>query len=72
VAPEERRAALGALARRSGGDRARRVRRPGAGEGTDAHLSRLAQRYALGVAEYRDHPEVVAGFLMPVLVTASR
>ena len=41
--PDERRAALGALAR-------------------------LAERYALGIAEYPDHPEVVARFLMPVLV----
>ena len=37
-------------------------------EGSDAHLAHLAERYALGIAEYPDHPEVVAGFLMPVLV----
>jgi hypothetical protein len=32
------------------------------------HLAYLADRYEAGVHEYADHPEVVAGFLMPVLV----
>jgi SAM-dependent methyltransferase len=32
------------------------------------HLAYLAERYEAGVREYGDHPEVVAGFLMPVLV----
>jgi SAM-dependent methyltransferase len=32
------------------------------------HLAYLAERYEAGVREYADHPEVVAGFLMPVLV----
>lgn len=35
---------------------------------SDAHCSYLAQRYALGIDEYADHPEVIHGFLMPVLV----
>lgn len=34
----------------------------------DAWTTHLAERYAVGVHEYRDHPEVVDGFLMPVLV----
>jgi len=34
----------------------------------EAWTTHLAERYALGVHEYRDHPEVVDGFLMPVLV----
>lgn len=33
-----------------------------------AHLQYLAERYEAGVREYDDHPDVVAGFLMPVLV----
>jgi SAM-dependent methyltransferase len=33
-----------------------------------AHLAYLAERYELGVREYDAHPEVVAQFLMPVLV----
>lgn len=32
------------------------------------HVAYLAERYEAGVAEYRDHPEVVRGFLLPVLV----
>ena len=32
------------------------------------HLAYLAERYEAGVREYADHPDVVAGFLMPVLV----
>jgi SAM-dependent methyltransferase len=33
-----------------------------------AHLAYLVERYERGVREYDDHPEVVAQFLMPVLV----
>ncbi len=33
----------------------------------DARLARLAERYAIGVAEYSGRPEAVDGFLMPVL-----
>jgi len=36
--------------------------------GSPAHLQHLASRYELGVREYDSHPEVVTGFLMPVLV----
>jgi hypothetical protein len=68
VAPAARREVLGALARRSRAIAIAEFDVPALDEGTDAHLGHLAQRYALGVAEYRDHPEVVAGFLMPVLV----
>ena len=68
VPPEERRAALGALARRSASIAVAEFDVPDLEEGSDAHLARLAERYALGIAEYPDHPEVVAGFLMPVLV----
>lgn len=32
------------------------------------HIAYLAERYEKGVREYEDHPEVVSGFLMPVLV----
>lgn len=32
------------------------------------HLAYLAERYEAGVREYAEHPDVVAGFLMPVLV----
>lgn len=32
------------------------------------HFVYLADRYEAGAREYADHPEVVAGFLMPVLV----
>ncbi len=67
VPPEERRAALGALARRSGAIAVAEFDVPDLEERSDAHLARLAERYALGIAEYPDHPEVVAGFLMPVL-----
>ncbi len=34
----------------------------------EARLRYLAARYELGVREYAGHPEVIAGFLMPVLV----
>lgn len=65
--PEERRAGLGALARRCGAIAVAEFDVPELEEGSDAHLAHLAERYALGIAEYPDHPEVVAGFLMPVL-----
>lgn len=32
------------------------------------HCRYLAERYSIGIAEYADHPEVVHGFLMPVLL----
>ena len=67
VPPEERRAALGGLARRSGAIAVAEFDVPDLEERSDAHLARLAERFALGIAEYPDHPEVVAGFLMPVL-----
>ena len=35
---------------------------------SEAHCRYLAERYAVGIAEYADLPEVVQGFLMPVLV----
>lgn len=36
-------------------------------EGSDAHFEFLARSYSVGVSEYLDHPNVVQGFLMPVL-----
>lgn len=33
-----------------------------------AHVAYLAERYEVGVEEYRDHPEAIDGFLVPVLV----
>jgi len=68
VPPDERRAVLGALARRSATVALAEFDVPALEERSDAHLAHLAERYARGVAEYRDHPQVVAGFLMPVLV----
>lgn len=41
---------------------------PAFADRSDAHCAYLAERYAIGIAEYADHPEVVHGFLMPVLV----
>ncbi len=41
---------------------------PAFADRSDAHCTYLAERYAIGIAEYADHPEVVHGFLMPVLV----
>ncbi|MEO8697707.1 MAG: class I SAM-dependent methyltransferase [Acidimicrobiales bacterium] len=32
------------------------------------HIAYLADRYETGIREYEDHPEVVSGFLLPVLV----
>lgn len=66
--PGDRPAILGSLARR-----ARRLLIvefdvPDAAEGSPEHLAYLADRYERGVAEYRDHPEVITGFLLPVLV----
>ncbi|HTI34478.1 MAG TPA: class I SAM-dependent methyltransferase [Miltoncostaea sp.] len=66
--PDERRAALRALARRSRSIAVAEFDVPELEEGSDARLAHLAERYALGIAEYPEHPEVVAGFLMPVLV----
>ncbi|WP_165491916.1 class I SAM-dependent methyltransferase [Egibacter rhizosphaerae] len=37
-------------------------------DGSVEHAAYAAARFESGVAEYRDHPEVVDGFLMPVLV----
>ncbi len=33
-----------------------------------AHAAYAIERYRLGVEEYRDHPEAIRGFLMPVLI----
>jgi hypothetical protein len=33
-----------------------------------AHIAYLADRYEKGIREYEDHPEIVSGFLLPVLV----
>ena len=41
---------------------------PALPERSPAHLAHLADRYRRGLATYRDHPEVVTGFLLPVLV----
>ena len=41
---------------------------PAFADRSPAHLAYLADRYERGVREYRDHPEVISGFLMPVLV----
>ncbi|CAN5617284.1 class I SAM-dependent methyltransferase [soil metagenome] len=41
---------------------------PDFADGSAAHVEYLADRYEQGVREYHDHPEVVSGFLMPVLV----
>lgn len=68
VPPDERRAALGGLERRSRAIAVAEFDVPALDDGSDAHLAHLAARYALGIAEYPDHPEAVAGFLMPVLV----
>jgi len=37
-------------------------------DGSVEHATYAAERYAVGVEEYRDHPDVISGFLMPVLV----
>ena len=37
-------------------------------DGSPEHIAYLADHYERDVREYRDHPEVVAKFLMPVLV----
>lgn len=36
--------------------------------GSAEHLSHLAERYEEGLAVYEEHPSVIGGFLMPVLV----
>lgn len=41
---------------------------PGFVDRSEEHCAYLAQRYAVGIAEYADHPEVIQGFLMPVLI----
>ena len=63
--PEERRV-LGAIARRTEHLAIAEFDVPAFGD-DGARLAYLAERYEEGVREYADHPEVVAGFLMPVL-----
>jgi len=41
---------------------------PGFEDGSVEHARYAAERYAVGVEEYRNHPAVIDGFLMPVLV----
>ncbi len=41
---------------------------PGFEDGSVEHARYAAERYAVGVEEYRDRPDVISGFLMPVLV----
>ena len=41
---------------------------PALADRSPEHVSYLADRYEHGIGEYDDHPEVVAKFLMPVLV----
>lgn len=41
---------------------------PALADGSPEQVARLAEHYEAGVAEYREHPEAVSGFLMPVLV----
>jgi hypothetical protein len=40
---------------------------PAYADRSPAHVEYLADRYEAGVREYADHPDVVSGFLMPVL-----
>lgn len=67
--PDERPALLAELARRT-----RRLvvvdfDVPAFADGSTEHLRYLADRYERGIAEYAEaHPEVVTGFLLPVLV----
>ncbi|MGE4029625.1 MAG: methyltransferase domain-containing protein [Thermoleophilia bacterium] len=65
--PDARRAVLGRLASRTARLAVAEFDVP-AFDGEDARLRYLAGRYERGVEVYRRHPEVVDGFLMPVLV----
>ena len=68
VEPSQRPMVLGALAARTRHLVAVEFDVPGFGDRSHEHLAYLADRYEVGVREYGDHPEVVSGFLMPVLV----
>jgi len=64
--PAERLAVLGSLAQRT--DHLVIVEFDAPDPEGDGYVQYLAERYEDGVREYVDHPEVVTGFLMPVLV----
>jgi len=66
--PDERPALFAELARRT--DRVVLVDFdvPAFADRSPEHLAYLADRYERGIAEYDDRPEVVTGFLLPVLV----
>ena len=66
--PDERPALLQALAHRTARLIIVEFDIPAFADRSPTHFAYLADRYERGVGEYRDHPEVISGFLMPVLV----
>ena len=68
LAPADRRAVWAELARRTGTLVIAEFDVPELIDRSEEHCRYLAGRYAIGIAEYADHPEVVQGFLMPVLI----
>lgn len=68
LAPADRRATWSDLARRTRTLVLAEFDVPDLADRSEEHCQYLAERYAIGIAEYADHPEVVHGFLMPVLL----
>jgi SAM-dependent methyltransferase len=68
LAPDDRRSVWAELSNRTATVAIAEFDVPAFADRSAAHCSYLAERYAVGVTEYVDHPEVVNGFLMPVLV----
>jgi SAM-dependent methyltransferase len=66
--PAERPALFRSLARRTARLVIVEFDIPAFADRSAAHIAYLAERYERGVREYRDHPDVIGGFLMPVLV----
>lgn len=68
LAPSARRTVWAELARRTSVLVIAEFDVPGFAERSEEHCAYLAQRYEIGIAEYADHPEVIQGFLVPVLI----
>jgi SAM-dependent methyltransferase len=68
LAPDRRADVLARRARRAAHQASREFDGPAVEDRSEAHAAYAAERYELGLREYADAPDVIDGFLLPVLV----